>query len=321
METFGKKLKSLREEKGMTLKDVAQSIKVRESVVQSLENEEWDKLPQRIFVKGFVRAYTKTVDGDETEILDLFNSSYPYEEVAITCPTFEIKPLDTLGRDKHPYKWLLILLILILLAGGGYLLMLYFPHSAVTLNEERKTQVETTVVRPSVGKPAAPMPPTSERSVEPSTVQKHPSTPLKMVQQPSKSTIPPLSEGQEGPSLTKTEKRKAKGNLPAATSSAQPATQTPPETGEAAAIPPPSKDNLFITAKMETWIGLKIGGKLKKQLLLRPGDRYATLIKKPVELLIGNAGGIEIVYQGKKLEHIGKPGQVVRLTLPPKKNP
>jgi hypothetical protein len=95
----------------------------------------------------------------------------------------------------------------------------------------------------------------------------------------------------------------------------------PPTKAPTVSPSPTGKNNLIITAKLETWVGLKVGGKLKKQLLLRPGERYATRVDKPVELLVGNAGGIEIFYNGKKIEHLGKPGQVVRLTLPPVKKP
>ncbi len=319
METLGKKLKSLREEKGMTLKDVARATKIRESAIQALEHEAWDKLPPRIFVKGFIQAYVKTVGGDEAQILDLFNSVYPHEDVTISCPPFELTPLDTLGRHRRSYGWVFVLLILILVGGGGYLLITHFSRPMLPQTGEKTTHVETTVVNPTPSKPAIPQPAPTQKTENTQAVTRQSATPpLKATPESSAGKPVPLRPEKTSPA---SEKRAATITPLPKTEKPTPPSSTTSAKTQPAAGPSTGKDNLIITAKMETWVGLKVGGKLKKQLLLRPGERYATRVNKPVELLIGNAGGIEIVYNGKKLEHIGKPGQVVRLTLSPEKKP
>ena len=125
-------------------------------------------------------------------------------------------------------------------------------------------------------------------------------------------------------------KTQEKGNITASTLAPKGNTVTSKQSEKPAASEKPaepakiqekvSDDNLLITAKMETWIGLKIDGTIRKEILLKPGKTFSTRVDKFVELLIGNAGGIDITFNGKKVENIGKAGQVVRLRLPRKKS-
>jgi len=78
--------------------------------------------------------------------------------------------------------------------------------------------------------------------------------------------------------------------------------------------------NLVIKAKMETWLSLKIDGKPHKEILLKPGERFEARVLKTADLLIGNAGGVDIEFNGKDLTPAGKSGQVVRLKLPFERN-
>ncbi len=310
METLGEKLKSLREEKGMTLKDVAKAIKVRESILSALENEEWDKLPQRIFVKGFVRAYARVVEGDEELVLDLFESSCPLKDAAISCPSFETQPHESLGEKKKKYAWIIVTITLILLVGGTYLVVTRFYKSIKWISGKKAERVETTVVKPPGEEkqetvtvvPNSTIPGSTERPAE--SVTASPS-----LEEKGSSSVSPGGGQASIPAEKKTANTTVRPVPPEKAEGGKGASQT----AEAQPLP---KDNLIITAKMETWIGLKIGGKLRKQVLLKPGETFSTRVEKSVELLIGNAGGIDIIFNGKKLEDIGKPGQVVRLKLP-----
>ena len=325
MESLGKTLKSLREEKGMTLMDISKATKIRTSVLSSLENEEWDKLPQRIFIKGFVRAYAHAVGADENLILDLFESSCPIEDQKITCPTFESQPMDSLdrGKRKRSYKWVFILILILLICGGLYFLFQKYYNQLVEFSQP-PVKEETTIVVPPKPEQKAPVTPGAENT--PPKTQ----PPSNTEDAAATGTTPSVANtmGEASQTTVKPEEKPKPQEVPAVTPPAreQPAKQ---EKTETATKPGPaektsektSNDNLLITAKMETWIGLKIDGKTRKEILLKPGKTFSTKVDKFVELLIGNAGGIDITFNGKKVENIGKPGQVVRLRLPRKKTP
>jgi hypothetical protein len=50
-------------------------------------------------------------------------------------------------------------------------------------------------------------------------------------------------------------------------------------------------------------------------MLLRPGESTSHQAQKRIALLVGNAGGLDIIFNGKALEKFGKPGEVVDLVI------
>jgi len=73
MESFGAYLKSLREEKGLTLEDIAESTKIVVSNLDFLEKDRFDLLPPRVFVKGFIRSYVQELGLNPEETLKKFD--------------------------------------------------------------------------------------------------------------------------------------------------------------------------------------------------------------------------------------------------------
>ncbi|MEW6409375.1 MAG: RodZ domain-containing protein, partial [Nitrospirota bacterium] len=73
---------------------------------------------------------------------------------------------------------------------------------------------------------------------------------------------------------------------------------------------------LIISAIEDTWIAATIDGVEKKDVLLRSGDRVIWNAKKDFVLIIGNAGGVKITFNGKEIGTLGKSGEVRKLVLP-----
>jgi len=70
------------------------------------------------------------------------------------------------------------------------------------------------------------------------------------------------------------------------------------------------------TVREMTWLRITIDGKEEKEYLFQPGARPQWRGKEKFYVFIGNAGGIDFELNGKKVGDLGKPGQVVRVTLP-----
>jgi transcriptional regulator with XRE-family HTH domain len=77
-----------------------------------------------------------------------------------------------------------------------------------------------------------------------------------------------------------------------------------------------NKHVLEINTIEETWIYLKIDNDLSYSMLLKPGETKRWTAKEGFFLKIGNAGGINIAFDGQMLGAPGKRGHVVRLRLP-----
>lgn len=68
---------------------------------------------------------------------------------------------------------------------------------------------------------------------------------------------------------------------------------------------------LEIFALDESWISITIDGKVNEELLLKPGTKKIWKAAKYFTLTSGNAGGIQLKRNGKKLEPLGARGNVV----------
>ena len=68
--------------------------------------------------------------------------------------------------------------------------------------------------------------------------------------------------------------------------------------------------------KAMTWIKIFVDEQHPKEYIFQAGERFEWEADKGFELIIGNASGIDLEFEGKEIEDLGGPGQVVRLNLP-----
>jgi cytoskeleton protein RodZ len=69
VESFGARLKREREQRKVTLEEIALSTKIGTRFLRALEEEHFDQLPGGIFNKGFVRAYARHLGMDEGQAI------------------------------------------------------------------------------------------------------------------------------------------------------------------------------------------------------------------------------------------------------------
>src|SRR5690242_21066835 len=68
--TVGERLRAAREEKGLSLEDVAAQTRIPQRHLESIENANWDALPAPTYTTGFAKSYASAVGLDRTEIGD-----------------------------------------------------------------------------------------------------------------------------------------------------------------------------------------------------------------------------------------------------------
>ena len=64
-----------------------------------------------------------------------------------------------------------------------------------------------------------------------------------------------------------------------------------------------------------TWLRITADQNPSYQILMKPGEKIQKSASSFV-IDVGNAGGIDIEFQGKSLGNLGERGQVVHLKLP-----
>jgi cytoskeleton protein RodZ len=73
---------------------------------------------------------------------------------------------------------------------------------------------------------------------------------------------------------------------------------------------------LMIACQERTWIRIVIDDTEKKEVMLNPEEVVMFTAKDRFDLLVGNAGGVKLFYNGKDTKFEGGGGEVKRVTLP-----
>lgn len=69
-QTLGEKLRQAREERGISLSEVAEQTRISPHYIESIERDDYKPLPGGIFNKGFIKSFAKYVGVDEQEALN-----------------------------------------------------------------------------------------------------------------------------------------------------------------------------------------------------------------------------------------------------------
>ena len=75
IENFGSYLKHERELRGFSLDEIATKTKIPIHFLQALENNQFDDLPEKVFIKGYVRSFARIIGSDEHEMLNAFDDT------------------------------------------------------------------------------------------------------------------------------------------------------------------------------------------------------------------------------------------------------
>lgn len=83
---FGIKMKRLREERGVSLRQIADVTRISVSVLEALERSDISRLPGGIYSRALVRSYALEVGLDPEETIRDFLSQFPHDSVTAGSP-------------------------------------------------------------------------------------------------------------------------------------------------------------------------------------------------------------------------------------------
>lgn len=253
--SVGKLLSEARIRQGLSIADVAGSIKFAPRQVEALEADDFSHLPELTFLRGFVRSYARLLHMDETSLLDALprvrqQSVSPQNNLA------EVPfPAPQSGRRINAV-WLSAALVLALILGVGVWLFQDKPVAKKTA----ELPVVLAPVEPAVPGVAA----ASAAAASPQTV----------------SAV------------------SADGVTPAAPPVlALPATPEKIAVGKSAAQGP-----IHLVFEEESWVDIKdkSGNTLFKQINPPNSEQWIDG-RPPFSLVIGNAGGVRLYYEGEEI--------------------
>jgi cytoskeleton protein RodZ len=118
----GKLLAAAREGKGLSVADVARSLRLSVRQIEAIEGDDFDKLPGKTFLRGFVRNYAKLLQLDPEPLL--LSSRLAVEQPqpqAISVPPgqveFSVSRSQRTFSGKHVRSWLKYLPVTVFILG------------------------------------------------------------------------------------------------------------------------------------------------------------------------------------------------------------
>jgi hypothetical protein len=119
MPTLGQELRKKREERGSSLKDISVHTKIGLRLLQALEDDRFDLLPEPFFLKGVLRSYVQAIGADEQYFLRRLAEQ---TNTPSLLPKDE-SPLEEPRSRRRPKLRIVIwiLVVLVALAAAWYL--------------------------------------------------------------------------------------------------------------------------------------------------------------------------------------------------------
>jgi cytoskeleton protein RodZ len=296
---LGQMLREARERKGLSLGDVAQTLKLGVRQIQAIEADDWLSLPGQTFVKGFVRNYARLLGLDPAEVARELDRSFVSQPV-----TLDISPgtNESLPQAGQPYKRDILAVtagvVLVVLA-----LLAYMFASASVI--DRLTESWATLRGLVVPTPSA----QSTGPAEPASLA--PAVPPE---------VPSAGPAPLAPAATGQPASPAGGTGEASVSAASPVPVAPPvQPAAAAALPVSGADStgVHLTFTQPSWVEIRDGsGQIVFSQLNPAGTQRYVEGQPPLTLVIGNATHVTVKYKGQPVALTQRSkDDVARLTL------
>jgi cytoskeletal protein RodZ len=134
-QTLGEKLRAAREERGISISEVAEQTRISPHYLESIENDDYKTLPGGIFNKGFVKSYGKYVGLDENEVMQDYAALNVGAAVEEEGGPVTYRP-EVLTDDRNTSTMLptlvFAIIILALMSGGILFLVNYLRNREST---------------------------------------------------------------------------------------------------------------------------------------------------------------------------------------------
>ena len=138
IESIGVYLKSLREQKKITLEKVSENIKIKVRLLEDIENNVFTNLGGTGYAKAMIINYARNLGADEEKILHLFNEQMNQKPKFVP----HVKSIQPKKLIITPKIFLFFLLIIVIIA-LTYLVIHLYSNNVFTWPPFKKTEQKT----------------------------------------------------------------------------------------------------------------------------------------------------------------------------------
>lgn len=280
MASVGELLRRERERQGLALPDIAEQTRIKQRYLEALERDDFDSLPGRFFARSFTTQYAEKLGVNGAELHDAL-------ERQVAPP----QPIPEPGNSKE------------VIGGSSWVYQEYsvdpLPEGSASALNARKITASVVMLLAVVVACGAifwlwQRSQLSSTSASTSTTQVENST---------------VSQSVAPPAVQPTPKQEvAAAPVP-----------TPAPNVEAPVSTASGKISLAIVAKEDTWLRVTADGKIMVEAVLARGESRVLAATENAKILLGNAGGVDIRFNGSDIGAIGPRGQVRTVDFTPEK--
>lgn len=122
--TLGALLSQARKQKGLSVGEVAERLKLPARQIEAMESGSYKGLPEAVFIKGFLSSYARLLELDESEFKQYLQQIFPSGQRYSTSDSSKVLSSELDFQDKpqsrHFPRWLIALLVLIIIGAVVY---------------------------------------------------------------------------------------------------------------------------------------------------------------------------------------------------------
>lgn len=159
--TAGQRLKAAREEKGLSLENIASETRIPLRHLQSLEESDWERLPAPTYTMGFAKSYASAVGLDRAEIGEQLRA----EMGGTRADNSAVEHFEPADPARSMPRWLVLSAI-------AAILVIVFAFAWIRNNSVSEQPVETAAQQaPATQQPPAGAPMTPPAAQQPAAAQ------------------------------------------------------------------------------------------------------------------------------------------------------
>lgn len=285
--SVGQALRRAREARGLTVVDVAQTLKLGARQVEALERDDWTALPGATFVRGFVRNYSRLLGVEPGPLMQQLDHILEKPKDTLTVPDTPPRAVVLTSRSRDRVV-VAVGAILLLLAALAYFLL---PGDLQAWRAQMQNWLDGAAQPPVAQRAQVPAPEplfppgsnaaqlmTPPPAAEPVAPDANPTSPVVPV---VPATNPLSPAGAEAPALS-----------PPASAEPQPAK-----------LPIAAEATLRLQVGKESWVEVRDGEKnVVFSRRMAAGASESLTAKAPLSVVIGYAAGVTVSWRGKVVD-------------------
>jgi len=308
-DSVGEMLRAARMSRNLTIEEVAAALRIRHVQLRAIEENNIEALPGITYAVGFVRSYANFVGLNGMEIVHKFKA-----EQGHTSAQSKLDFPEPVAESRMPDP--------IMVGVGAFLAILVLVLWTFYSSMNSGASKEAEQIQPA---------PAVTTTAEAPPLEAQAETP------PGADTVSALTAAPAAESVPAPQSVPGETAAPAPVQPEAVVTAEPPAATEVPAEAPPeeisttmwnkspekkadsvikikrAKSHILLQANQSSWVQITDAkGDVIYKKVLRPGDQYYVPDQAGLSLVTANAGGLVISVDGKAVQPIGKPGEIVR---------